>query len=211
MNKYLLWFDNSPVSLYASSGDGYLRAFDTKGTLLWKTFVNAWLTDMDVSDNYIVATSKSGRGMLHLIDKQTGKTLWVYPVEQRGSGVAIAPDESFVFYGTDVGAGSTQLLSTIFSIKGQPLFVMGNTGQAVDITADSQYIVSKNGQDLSLYSRDGEILWSETIAGDGDSASMNHILWISPDAKRIFVGLNNRQDRYHGQIYFLEGGIEELC
>ena len=89
---------------------------------------------------------------------------------------------------------------------------MGNTGQAAAITADSLYIVSKNGQSLSLFSRYGELLWSETIAGDGNPASMNHVLWISPDAKRIIVGLNNRADgNYYGQIYFLEGGIEALC
>lgn len=202
-------FDND---IYVSSGDGYLRAYDIDGNLLWKTFVDAWLTDMDISENYIAATSKSGRAMLHLIEKKTGDTVWVYPVEQRGSGVEIAPDESYLFYGTDIGRGSTPILGAVFLIAGQPLFDMGNTGQAAAITADSEYIVSKNDQGLSLYSRDGELLWSKLFADDGLSGSMNHLLWISPDAKRIIISLNDKADgQYYGQIYFLQGGIKELC
>ncbi len=209
-----LWFDDSLDRLYASSGDGYLRAFDLEGNLVWKTFVDAWLTDMDVSNKYIAATSKGGRSMLHLIGKSDGRTIWVYPLEQRGSGVAISPDESFVFYGTDIGRGSTPMISAVFSIAGQPLFDMGDTGQAGAITNDSQYIVSKDGKMLSLYSRDGQLLWRKTITEKGDIGSMNHLLWISPDAKRIVVGLNDRPEgRFYGQIYFLEGGVQtaSLC
>ena len=203
----LLEFDNkSPGRLFASSGDGYLRAFDIEGNLTWRTYVDAWLTDMDLSTRYIAATSKSGRGNIHLIEKKKGKRVWCYCVEQRGSGIKIASDESFVWYGTDVGSGSTPLLSAVFSIKGKPLFETSAFGQGGAISADSKYLVVKSSQGAALYSRDGQLLWQKRVAGDGDQGAMNHLAWISADAKRIVIGLNNKADqRAAGQAYILEG------
>jgi len=203
-------FDSGPdYKFFVSSGDGYLRSFDEEGNLIWETYADAWATDMKVSENYILITTKAGRGNLHLIDKDSGETIWSYPVEQRGASVSIAPDESFLYFGTDIGSGSTTLLSTVFDISGNPLFGMGNTGQWSAITADSRYVLAKNGNEVVMYDRDGNYLWGETIA-TGRPESLNHILWVSPDATRIIVGLNDRTDRENtGQIYFLEGGIEE--
>jgi len=204
-----LEFDaNSQMRLFASSGDGYLRAFDTQGTVVWKTFVDAWLTDMDISTRYIVATSKAGRGNIHLIEKDSGETLWSYPVEQRGSGIKISPDESFVWYGTDVGIGNTPLISAVWNIKGQPLFETSASGQGGAFTADSKYLVVKSPQRAALFNRDGQLLWQKNIAGSGDVGAMNHLAWISADAKKIVVGLNSKpEQRAAGQIYILEGSF----
>ncbi|MFZ5351344.1 MAG: PQQ-binding-like beta-propeller repeat protein [Bacillota bacterium] len=195
--------------LYAGSGDGYLRAFDMAGGLKWKTYVDSWLTDMSISENHILTTSKSGRAAIHYIDKETGEYEWSYPVEQRGAGVAISPDESYVWYGHDIGGGSTSIRSTIFNSEGLPLYDLGETGQAAAITPDSSYIATKDGNKVALHDRNGQLLWKKNLAPDGFYGSLNHLIWISPDASRIVVALNNRSDgQYYGQLYFLSGGIK---
>ncbi|MCX8128892.1 MAG: Ig-like domain-containing protein [Clostridia bacterium] len=209
VRKMLFDSVNNKLVLYSSSGDGYLRAFDVDGNLLWKTYTDSWATDMEMSKETLIITTKCNRSAIHLIDKSNGKYIWSYPVENRGSGVHISPDGSFIWYGHNVGGGSVGLRSAVFNAKGAPLFDMDGIGQAAAITADSQYIAVTDDHNVALYDRYGQRLWSKQIADKGHGGSMNHLLWISPDGKRIVAGLNNNpNETYAGQIYFLKGGIK---
>ena len=203
----LLRFDDQDQRLLVSSGDDYLRAFDLQGNLLWKTYVDAWLTDMDVSAHYVLTTSKAGRGAMHLINKVTGATIWSYPTEERGAGVRIAPDESYVWYGTEIGSATNPLRSTAFDINGTPRFDNDMVALGASLTRDSQYLAISTGTGVALLDRSGHRLWQQEFISMVPSMGMNHLVWISPDASRIILSIGQSEDPFKSRVYVLTGTL----
>lgn len=203
-----LHFDTDDQRLFVSSGDGYLRAFDLQGNLVWKTYVDAWLTDMDVSAHYILATSKAGRGAVHLINKGTGATLWSYPVEARGSGVLIAPDESYVWFGTEIHGGP--IMSTVFSIDGTPVFDTYSNSDARGgamsgaVTGDSNHLAVLDQFGVSIFDRNGYRVARLAVLDNNPQIGMNKLLWIAPDASRIVAAFGKAGSRTQSQVYVFQ-------
>ena len=202
-------FDGTPQQhLIVDSGDGYLRAYDTSGKLLWKTYVDTWLYDMKISKNYIVTTSKGAMAAIHLLEKATGKTLWSYPVVERGSGIGISPDEKLIWYGTEVGGAVISMRNVVLNLHGMPVLDLESArkqGLGAAFAADSPLIFAKSGTAVDLYDFSGAKLWSQVVIKNGSGFSMNYLIWVSPDASRFAVAMNDRVDGdMYGQVYFYQ-------
>ena len=69
-----LGFDKQDSVLYVSAGDGYLRCFSTSdGSLIWETYVDAWITKWTITEHYITAMTKASPCAVQVVDKHTGK------------------------------------------------------------------------------------------------------------------------------------------
>lgn len=210
--RILRFDDTDGFRLISSSGDGFLRAYDINGNLKWETYADAWLTNISISEHYILTSSKATQSPVHLINKVTGKTIYSYPMEQIGQEIIISPDETLFWYGNATGGGTTTLKGTLFSIDGKPIFDVGNGTLSAAFTADSQYLAVMSEKCVAVYNRSGQILWTQDMLIDRASTSLNDVMWISPDASRLVVGLNTKPDsNYYGQIYFFKGGVTELA
>ena len=203
-------FDTNDARLFASAGDGYLRAFDLTGALLWKTWVDSWLPSMDISTHYILASSKAARQGLHLINKVTGATVWSYQVETLGD-VGISPDESYVWYGTFGGGGFWLPGNAIFSIDGMPVWQLGHADQspadAGTISANGDLIAYTRGCTVNVSDRSGRPVFRSPVLGgfnDADCAGQyNFMMWMSSDGKRMVAAVGPRNmSAVGGSVYF---------
>jgi hypothetical protein len=207
-------FDTNDARIFVSSGDGYLRAFDLTGSQLWQTWVDSWLTASDVSAHFILASSKAARQGLHLINKVTGATVWSYQVESIASQVRIAPDESYVWYGTFGGASSWLPKNAMFTIDGFPIRQLAranlSAADAGAITADSQLIAYTHGCTMNVSDRAGRPVFRSAELGVTDdsvcSGQFSHMLWVSPDGSRIVAAVGPRDVTNSGNsVYFFTG------
>lgn len=197
-------FDRNDSVAYVSSGDGFVRCYDMAGQVLWKTYVDAWAPDMEVTERYLVVSSKSSPTAVHVIDKRLGKTMISIPVPHGGNHIAVSPDEQLLWYGTDVGGGFVGLHNVTYTIDGETRHFLGSSGQEAVFTRDSEQLLVKSARSVALYNRDGQALWQRQLAPDGTGDSISHLLWISPDGRHIVAGMNNNpSSRFWGQAYFL--------
>jgi WD40 repeat protein len=98
--------------------------------------------------------------------------------------VAAAPGESLSTVaishdGSTIIAGGDQLIA--LSPAGQKLWA-GGSGSPIDISHDGEYIVTAQGQIVQLYSRQGVMLWDQSLGYPVTAVS------ISPDAGVIVAG-----------------------
>lgn len=197
-------FDRRDTVLYVSSGDGYLRCYSIEGDLLWKTYVDAWITDLEITKNYIFTMSKASPCNIHVIDKYTGETMVSIPVSSGGFQVAVSPDESLIWYGNTVAAGKSSLSNNVYDIRGNMKYSLGVPGEEAVFSPDSKIFAVKNERTLAVLNRDGQILWQQNLVPDGPGDSISKMLWMSPDGKYIVTSMNNDpSSRFWGQVYFL--------
>ena len=203
-------FDTNDARLFASAGDGYLRAFDLSGNQLWKTWVDSWIAGNDISAHYILASSKAARQGLHLINKVTGTTVWSYQVETLGH-VGISPDESYVSYGTFGGGGFWLPGNAIFSIDGMPVWQLGRADQSAadagTVSASGDLIAFSRGCTVNVSDRSGRPVFRSPVLGgfnDADCAGQyNFMMWMSSDGKRMVSALGPRDmSTVGGSVYF---------
>lgn len=198
-------FDRKDTVIYISSGDGYLRCFSIDGDLLWKVYVDAWITDLEITKNYIVSMSKASPCYIHTIDKYTGESITSIPVTSGGFKIAISPDESLIWYGNVVSSGKASLSNNIYDIRGNAKYYLGVAGAEAVFSADSKIFAVKYGQALAVVNRDSQILWQQELAPDGrEDSPISSVLWMSSDGKYIVTCMNNDPNsRISGQLCFV--------
>jgi len=202
-----LGFDKEDSVLYVSAGDGYLRCFSTNdGSLLWETYVDAWITKWTITEHYITAMTKASPCAVQIVDKHTGENVISIPVTTGGSEVAMSPDESLVWYGNSFSSGKGSLSNNIYDISGRMLYSMIQPGMAAAFTADSELFAVQNTKTIAVVNREGQILWQYDFASDKyhpNSWANATVLWISDDGKYIVSGANGDLSANNlGQIFF---------
>jgi WD40 repeat protein len=204
-------FDATDARMFVSSGDGYLRAFNRlDGTQRWKTWVDSWLTSIDFSARYILASSKAARQGLHLLDKETGATIWSYPVETIAMQAKIAPDESYVWYGTSSGGNAWLLRNAIFSIDGRPLMQLDradrSAADAGAISGDSQRIAYVANCGVTVADRDGRKRFqSGALINTSCAGTYSHMTWMSHDGRHVVAVISPRDGTEgNGRAYFFD-------
>ena len=193
-------FDLHDERVLVSGGDGWLRAYSMSGALLWQSWVDSWVTAMDVSARYVLAIGKPHRGGLHLIDKVTGVERWAYQTDYTANHVRIAPDESYV-YATSGGPNT----HTVFTIDGLPFMRLGGRANAVAISGDGQLLAYSDGCALFVVDRKWKSLFKSGYLADpsGCIGNFNYLVAMTPDASSIVVAAGERQD-YPGRLYFFK-------
>lgn len=208
-------FSSDNKYVYTTDGGGDCTSFVvSSGTKQWNTFVGTWGCDTEVTDKYIATTVKSDGYSLNVLNRKTGKKLWSYPVMYRGSGIAISPNQKYLWYGNDNGSISSVENSCIFDIKTgkllnilPPLDNRGDVaGMEASFSKDSKKIVVKNGRGFGIYDvKTGEALYSKVVLKKGVGDSLTFSLYASPDLKYIVGGFNDKTDfRFWGQLYFFK-------
>ncbi len=202
-----LGFDKQDSVLYVSAGDGYLRCFSTNnGSLLWETYVDAWITKWTITEHYITAMTKASPCAVQIVDKNTGENVLSIPVTTGGSEVAMSPDESLVWYGNSFSSGKSSLSNNIYDISGKMRYSMIQPGMAAAFTGDSELFAVQNTKTIAVVNREGQILWQYDFAEDTshpNSWANATVLWISDDGKYIVSGANGDMSANNlGQIFF---------
>ena len=112
--------DKQDPVLYVSAGDGYLRCSSASdGSLIWETYVDAWITKWTITEHYITAMTKASPCAVQVVDKHTGENVLSIPVTTGGSDVTMSPDESLMWYGKYFTGGKSYLSNNIYDIKGK--------------------------------------------------------------------------------------------
>ena len=200
-------FTEDDKYVIVSSGDAFMYCFDMEGNLIWKTFTGSWATDMEIVDDKLVYTLKTSRGSLGCIDIKTGEIKWIYETMARGSGIAVSPDHTMLWYGNDISGSYSCMHSVVFDIEtGEAKFMLPERyGQAASWSLDGKYLVVKSPTTLSVYNGyTGARLWSrKIITSDGGNAqSNNSSLVVNEDASVIIAAFNNdSSERVYGQAY----------
>lgn len=202
-----LGFDKQDSVLYVSAGDGYLRCFSTSdGSLIWETYVDAWITKWTITDHYITAMTKASPCAVQVVDKHTGENVLSIPVTTGGSEVTMSPDESLIWYGNCFSGGKSSLSNNIYDINGKMLYSMIQPGMTAAFTADSELFAVQNPKTIAVVNREGQILWQYDFALDinhPNSWACATTLWISGDGKHIVSGANGDLSAANlGQIFF---------
>ncbi|MGI6526975.1 MAG: hypothetical protein ACOX25_06285 [Caldicoprobacterales bacterium] len=202
-----LGFDKQDSVLYVSAGDGYLRCFSTSdGSLIWETYVDAWITKWTITEHYITAMTKASPCAVQVVDKHTGENVLSIPVTTGGSEVTMSPDESLIWYGNCFSGGKSSLSNNIYDINGKMLYSMIQPGMTAAFTADSELFAVQNPKTIAVVNREGQILWQYDFALDinhPNSWACATTLWISGDGKHIVSGANGDLSAANlGQIFF---------
>lgn len=202
-----LGFDKQDSVLYVSAGDGYLRCFSTSdGSLIWETYVDAWITKWTITDHYITAMTKASPCAVQVVDKHTGENVLSIPVTTGGSEVTMSPDESLIWYGNCFSGGKSSLSNNIYDINEKMLYSMIQPGMTAAFTADSELFAVQNPKTIAVVNREGQILWQYDFALDinhPNSWACATTLWISGDGKHIVSGANGDLSAANlGQIFF---------
>lgn len=202
-----LGFDKQDSVLYVSAGDGYLRCFSASdGSLIWETYVDAWITKWTITEHYITAMTKASPCAVQVVDKHTGENVLSIPVTTGGSEVTMSPNESLIWYGNCFSSGKSSLSNNIYDINGKMLYSMIQPGMAAAFTADSELFAVQNPKTIAVVNREGQILWQYDFALDinhPNSWACATTLWISSDGKHIVSGANGDLSAANlGQIFF---------
>ncbi len=192
-------------SLYISSGDGYIYAYDMSGKQLWKQFVQSWAPRMYVTEHYVINTTKSEGDGLTVTDRATGKVKWSYPTQQGAANFQVSADESMIWFGNHSSTSYSVLNSTVFDMEtGEVLYQLnGVAALKAEFTKDGSKIISADR--TSVYVNDaktGALLWSTQVLDDYDP-SMSLALAVNEDGSKFAVAMNNDLTKdYYGQVYF---------
>lgn len=122
-----------------------------------------------------------GIALLFLVLVPAGQAvdpLWIVPSSpgEELSVVAVARD------GSTIVAGGDQLI--VLNREGKKLW-SGWSGTTLDVSADGSYILTSQGQNVRLFTREGIRLWDQSPGGTVTDVSM------SPDAQLIVAGGGN--------------------
>lgn len=198
-------FSQDDSTIFFSSGDNNLYALNAStGAQLWQTYINGWAHSLMMSTNWIGGTGKSGRA-LSILNQSDGSVVWQYPLEVQTDGGAItvaqdgvmvaSPQEDTMIFN---GAGVPQ-----WSILGGPAtppprYVLGASagtfspdGNYVGLLAANAFVAGPNNSwdQVQLYSRAGDLLWSDWIYGQGPwKVGEAGVFFFTPDDQRLLIG-----------------------
>ncbi|MBP5160184.1 MAG: PQQ-binding-like beta-propeller repeat protein [Lachnospiraceae bacterium] len=198
--------------VYLTCGTGYAICYKTEtGELSWKAFIQGWGTESVVAGDLFVTTTKSDGYALIALDRKTGKKVWDYPVDCRGTGLAVSPDGTKLWWGNDKGGDYSPVNSAIFDLKTGKLLkvfsVCGKyAGMAAKWSADGKRILVKDGGRFAVYdTKTGETLFEKEVVPDATSDSLCFSLYASDDLKYVVAGFNTDKNfRFGGSLFFFK-------
>ena len=209
-------------TLYASVGDNNTYAVDVaSGKILWQTDTGGWSLLWSVSKDYALVSSKEGTAIT-LLNLSDGKIVWQYPASAASFGLAISPDQTRFASVNDTGASPG---IAVFDAKGNVVWSIGHNAVGVSWSGDGKYLlveqnpvavpngltngggpetVNKMIDGIDLYTRDGELVWSEAL--DTPNGPWDHgecgVTYLSQDATTLVVG-----DTANGHVYIYKGRL----
>ena len=198
-------FSEDDSRIYISSGDGYYRCYSIDGELLWKTFVDTWVTKVKLTEDAIALTTKCGADTLKVLERDTGKIRWTYPTMQTSLAMDVSPDGRYLWYGGHSSSGYSVIADSVFDMKtGEILYSLGfDNAVAGCFSGDGSKLIVSDRHGVYVFRiSDGSYLWSKQITEESDlsysfSANANY------DGSRIAVTANTDPTaEYYGQAYF---------
>ena len=200
-------FSDDNQFIYVSSGDGYYRCYTMEGKLVWKTFVNTWVTKVHLTDDSIVMTTKCAADTLKVLDRATGEIRWTYPTLQASLAIAVSPDGKYLWYGGHSSSGYSVICDSVFDMyTGEIVYSLGfRNAVSGAFSGDGTKLVVSDRKTLFVYNAaDGSYLWSKDITATDDQ-SFSFSLCVNYDASKIIVAKNtDPTEFFRGQAYFFE-------
>lgn len=198
-------FSEDDNLIYISSGNGYFMCYTIEGELVWKTFVDTWVTNVNLTDDSIVMNTKCGSDTLKVLDRDTGKIRWTYPTMQTSLALAVSPDGKYVWYGGHSSSGYSVIANCVFDIyTGEIVYSLSpNNAIAGAYSGDGSIIAVYDRQRLSVYNaHDGSYLWS-TVINEEKDFSYSFSIAVNYDGSQIVVTANkDKSFEFGGQAYF---------
>ncbi len=196
--------------VYLTCGAGYALCYDTAtGAKKWETFIQGWGTESTVSGRYFITTTKSDGYALLVLDRITGKKLWDYPVDCRGTGIAVSPDDKKLWWGNDKGGDYSPVNSAVFELKTGKLLTVFTchekySGMQAKWSRDGKRILIKDGQGFGVYdSSTGEPYFEKKVVSEKTSDSLCFSLYASDDLRYVVAGYNTDTSfRFGGSLFF---------
>ncbi len=205
-------FSADDSTIYMSAGGGFAYAFDTaNGEQKWSSFIQGWGTEAVLTDKYYIVTTKSDGYALIVLDAKTGKKVWDYPVDCRGTGLSISPDGKKLWWGDDKGGDYSPVNSAIFDLKTGKLLTVFSIKERYSAmvarwSKDGKKILIKDGRGFGVYdSSTGEPFFEKNVVGRKTADSLCFSLYASDDLKYVVAGFNTDTDfRFGGQLFFFK-------
>ena len=202
--------DNNKV--YISTGGGDLYAFDLTGKLLWQADTQSWATKMEVTEKYVVITTKCAGKNLLVYDRETGDLVWEYVTMQNNMSLDISPDEKYLWYGAHSSSTFSKIGCSIFELETGKLVGMLNDQNNVsgEFSVDGSKIITRDGSNVNIYNaKNGALLWKKWFA-EGDH-SMNTAIAFNEDSTKFAVAMNdeNLNEGFGRVHYYKFAGVEK--
>lgn len=202
--SHKLLFSKDDKIIYTSSTAGTLTAIEiSTGKVLWEKYIEMFIMDYILTDDSLITSTKAtGTSYLISSDLKTGKTNWTLEVGMRCSKMSISKNGKTLFWGTDTGASNEGAM--LINIEtGSPLWGPVSGKQAGAFCNNDNYILTRSGGNLDMFTITGEHVYSANIAPDNNSMSWG--VYISEDCKNIvtFAG-GETNSRFKGVMYALE-------
>lgn len=197
-------FNEDNTELYVSDGAGTLINYDINGNILWQSNITSWATEMELTEKYIVCTTKSAGDNLHVISRETGEILWDYPTLQSSKGLAISPDEKYIWYGAHASSAYSLIGSSIFDIETGELvaFLGTSNAQAAAFSQDGSKIVVRSRENVTVYdAKNGAKLFSQAF--DSRDYTGNFTAFANADmSKFVYAAYNPEREGNYGKAYY---------
>lgn len=196
-------FDKDSDVFYLNTGGGNLYCYDFNGNIKWETDTLTWSPKMEVTSKYIVMTLKCGGTNLLVFDKTNGNLVWSYDTMQGNMGLAISPDEKYLWYGAHSSSSYSVIGSSIFVLDtGELVGMLNNFNcRGGQFSKDGSKIVVRGYGDISVYDgKNGALLWTKNYC-EGDYTG-NFAAAINEDGSKIAVALNDQNDMNYGYIHY---------
>ncbi|MGN0142729.1 MAG: PQQ-binding-like beta-propeller repeat protein [Roseburia sp.] len=202
--------DNNEV--YVSTGGGNLYAFDLTGKLLWQTDTQSWATKMEVTEKYVVVTTKCAGKNLLVYDRKTGDLVWEYVTMQNNMSLDISPDEKYLWYGAHSSSTFSKIGCSIFELETGKLVGMLNDQNSIsgEFSVDGSKIITRDGANVNIYNaKNGALLWTKWFT-EGD-CSMNTAAAFNEDGTKFVVAMNDENvNEGFGRVHFYKlTGVEK--
>lgn len=204
-------FSKDGKEVYISTGGGNMYAFDLTGKLLWQTDTQSWATKMEVTEKYVVVTTKCAGKNLLVYDRKTGDLVWEYVTMQNNMALDISPDEKYLWYGAHSSSTFSKIGCSIFELETGKLVGMLNdqNNNSGEFSVDGSKIITRDGSNVNIYNaKNGALLWTKWFT-EGDSP-LNTAIAFNEDCTKFAVAMNdeNISDGF-GRVHFYKyAGVE---
>lgn len=206
-------FEHDNSVLYVSDGAGKIAAYDFSGKKLWKCDVVSWATEMEITEKYIICTTKCAGVNLNVIDKATGKLMWNYPTMTSSKSLAISPDEKYLWYGAHSTSAYSVIGCSIFDIEtGELVYILDHENNPEGaFSADGSKIVARSRKAISVYdAKNGALLFTEKLPSEDFTG--NFVSATNADmSKFVITTANPQKDGNYGVASFYKYvGVKEI-
>ena len=173
----------------------------------------SWATEMEITEKYIICTTKCAGANLNVIDKATGKLMWNYPTMTSSKSLAISPDEKYLWYGAHSTSAYSVIGCSIFDIEtGELVYILDHENCPEGaFSGDGSKIIVRSRKVASVYdAKNGALLFTtklphEDFTGNFVSAANSDM------SKFVITTANPQRDGNYGVAYFYKYvGVKEI-